>query len=64
MAKQRAAQSDDVYNADKAVRDFGKNHPKDLSEDEHKTLRKLLDNRARAMSDALGVEIHSICEDE
>lgn len=55
---------DALYEADKAVKDFCKTHKGNLSEEEHLELSGLLNKRASAMSDALGVEIHSICEDD
>ncbi|MBR4057656.1 MAG: hypothetical protein IKK00_05920 [Oscillospiraceae bacterium] len=61
MAKKDSG--NDLYSAGKAVRDFCKEHKGTLSEDEHETLRGLLNRRAEATSEALGVKIHSICEE-
>ena len=55
---------DDLYNADQAVRNFCKSHGKQLDENEHNDLRELLKERASAMSDVLGQEIHSIGESD
>ena len=47
--------SDAVFNADQAVKSFVKSHGKKLSDDERNELGGLLRNRAKAMSDALGI---------
>lgn len=54
--------SEDLYNADQAVRKFAKEHKPPLSEEEHGELVGLLKNRARAMSDALGVEVSALVD--
>lgn len=52
------------YEADRAVREFCDSHSEELSESEHRELRSLLNNRAAAMSEYLGVEVGSICDDD
>ena len=64
MAKNNSVKSDDLYNADKAVKDFCKNHPDNLNSDEHRILGRLLENRAQAMSKVFGIRIHSIYDDD
>lgn len=54
--------NDDLYNADQAVRKFTKEHKNPLSEEEHEELGDLLKTRARALSDALGVEVGSVAD--
>lgn len=41
---------------------FCKAHPGKLSKRNHTTLRRLLKKRARALSKATGMQIHSICD--
>lgn len=48
--------------ADKAVRDFTKSHKAPLSDAEHEELGELLRERARTMSDLLGVHVGSIAD--
>lgn len=55
--------SDEAYLADKAVRDFCKSHKRGLNESEAEMLHILLRNRAEAISNALGVDVHCICEE-
>jgi len=50
----------DLYDADKAVENFVKAHKGNLSEEERDTLGDLLDRRAAAISDVLGVEVSSV----
>lgn len=54
--------NDDLYNADQAVQKFGKEHKIPLSEEEREELGDLLKARARAFSDALGVEVSSVAD--
>lgn len=54
--------NDDLYNADQAVKKFGKEHKIPLSEEEREELGDLLKTRARAFSDALGVEASSVAD--
>lgn len=48
--------------ADKAIRDFTKAHKAPLSDAEHEELGELLRERARRMSDVLGVHVSSIAD--
>lgn len=52
--------NNDLYDADKAVKDFVKGHGKNLSDEEHDELGELLNRRAAAISDALGVDVGSV----
>ncbi len=54
--------NDDLNNADKAVKKFGREHKIPLSDEEHEELSDLLKARARAISDALGVEVGSVAD--
>ncbi len=56
--------NDELYNADQAVERFIKNHGAELNEDEHKELRHLLQNRAKALSKVLGTKVSSIADDD
>lgn len=56
--------NDELYNADQAVRSFVKDHENDLNEDEHRELRHLLQDRAKALSNVLGIKISSIADDD
>lgn len=58
--KGHVAAGDLLYSADQAVRSFCKEHKGNLSDSEHKQLRKLLHNRADAMSKVMGVKVHSL----
>ena len=49
-----------LYDADKAVKDYVKEHGKKLTNDERDELGDLLEKRAAAMSDVLGVKISSV----
>lgn len=53
-----------LSNAANAIEVFTDSHPNELSEEEHKELRSLLRERASALSDATGLKIHSICDDD
>ena len=55
-------ENSDLYDADKAVKDFVKVHKGNLSEEERDTLGDLLDRRAAAMSDVLGVKVSSVTD--
>lgn len=57
----RKKNGNDLYRADRAVRSFCARHKGDLSKRQHKKLRKLLNRRAAAISDCLGVTVHSVC---
>jgi small-conductance mechanosensitive channel len=52
--------NDELYNADKKIKSFVENHGKNLSDDERSELGELLDERARALSNVLGVKVGSI----
>lgn len=53
-----------LSNAANAIEEFTDSHPNELSEEEHNELRTLLKERAAALSDATGLKIHSICDDD
>lgn len=55
----RKSKEERLYDADKAVRNFTKGK-RELKEREHKKLNKLIEKRAKASSDVLGVKIGSI----
>ena len=55
-------ENSDLYDADNAVKDFVKVHKGNLSEEERDTLGDLLDRRAAAMSDVLGVKVSSVTD--
>lgn len=44
----------------KTIDRFLKKHPSELSKRGHKTLRKLLSKRAKALSKATGMKVHSL----
>ena len=48
--------------ADQAIREFTKEHKAPLSEAEHEELGELLRERARRISDVLGVHVGSIAD--
>ncbi len=47
-----------------AVDKYTKEHPRNLNEKEHKEFRKLLNERASALSEATGMKIHSLFDNE
>ena len=49
-----------LYDADKAVKDFVKGLGKNLTDDERDELGELLERRAAAISDVLGVKVGSV----
>lgn len=49
-----------LYDADQAVRSFLKEHGKNLTDEEHDELGELLNRRAAAISEVLGVEVGSL----
>lgn len=55
---------DDLYQIDQSVRSFCDAHPDELDDNEHDELQAMLEERARAISDILGVTVHSVCEDD
>ena len=46
--------------AEKNIDNFLKKHQKSLNKQEHKEFKKLLNNRASALSEATGLKIHSL----
>lgn len=52
----------DLYDADKSIRDFLKVHKGNLNEEESNSLNDMLDRRATAISDALGVKVYSVVD--
>ena len=50
--------------ASSAVEDFWESHPSELTEEERGKLGDLLKARALALSEATGVKIYSICDQE
>ena len=64
MKKQLTIYTDnsDLYDADKDVKDFVKVHKGKLTEEERDTLGDLLDRRAAAISDVLGVKVSSVVD--
>ena len=64
MKKQPAIYTDnsDLYDADKAVKDFVKVHKGKLSEENRDALGDLLDRRAAAISNVLGVKVSSVVD--
>ena len=51
-----------LSNIQKKINTLCKVKSKDFTEEQHEELRDLLNERAEALSDALGVKVHSICE--
>lgn len=49
-----------LLKAQNAIDKFSKKHPGSFSEKDHKKFRKLLNNRASALSKATGIKIHSL----
>ena len=47
---------------EKSIQRFTKSHPGKLNSRQHVKLRKLLNKRAKALSKATGMKIHSIFE--
>lgn len=64
MKKQPTIYTDnsDLYDADKAVKDFVKVHKGKLSEENRDALGDLLDRRAAAISNVLGVKVSSVVD--
>ena len=64
MKKQHTIYTDnsDLHDADEAVKDFVKVHKDKLSEEERDTLGDLLDRRAAAITDVLGVKVSSVVD--
>lgn len=55
---------DKLSRAAQAVEDYSAAHPKTFTEEQHKEFRKLLSNRAAALSEATGMKIHSLFDDD
>ncbi len=55
----KKSKEEELYDANQEVKSFCKGK-KDLNEKEHKKLNKLIEKRANAASDVLGVKIGSI----
>jgi hypothetical protein len=55
---------DDLYRINQEIKNYGKSHKGLLNDDETSELGSMLNERAKAISDCLGVEVHSICEDD
>ena len=51
-----------LSDAQAAIDDFEEQHPGSWTEDEHAEHREMLNNRAKALSEATGLEIHSLFE--
>lgn len=49
-----------LFKVQKSIDKFLKRHPSNLSRHGHKTLRRMLNNRAKALSKASGMKIHSL----
>ena len=49
--------------AQNAIDNYSKAHPKQFTESEHKEIRALLNERSAALSEAMGIKIHSLFED-
>ena len=64
MKKQPTIYTDnsDLYDADKAVKNFVKVHKGKLSEENRDALGDLLDRRAAAISNVLGVKVSSVVD--
>lgn len=52
--------NDDLFEADQAIKKFTESHELELSDEEHEELAGLLDRRAEAISEVLGVRVGSI----
>jgi len=52
----------DLYDADQDVNNFVNVHKGKLSNEEKETLGELLDRRAEAISDVLGVKVSSVVD--
>lgn len=50
--------------AAQAVEDYSAAHPKEFTEEQHKEFRKLLSDRAAALSEATGMKIHSLFDND
>jgi len=50
----------ELFDVEEEIKEFTKKHKKDLNNEEHEELGKLLDRRAKAISDVLGVKVGSV----
>ena len=55
---------DDLYRIDQDIQSFTKSHKGNLNDEDREELRTKLNERAKAISDVLGVKVHSVCEDD
>ena len=46
--------------ADRAIDDYSKAHPGEMTDEQHSEFRSLFSERAAALSEATGMKIHSI----
>ena len=53
-----------LANAQSAIDEYSSSHPGRFSEEEHREFGALLRERAAALSEALGLKIHSIADDD
>lgn len=53
-----------LANAQRAIDRYSATHPGRLSDEEHREFGSLLRERAAALSEATGLKIHSIVDDE
>ena len=53
-----------LANAQSAIDEYSATHPGSFSEDEHREFGALLRERAAALSEATGLKIHSIVDDD
>lgn len=53
-----------LANAQSAIDEYSAAHPGSFSEDEHREFGALLKERAAALSEATGLKIHSIVDDD
>jgi len=54
---------DKLSKATQAVADYAAAHPTPFSDEQHKEYRKLLSDKASALSEATGLKIHSLFDD-
>ena len=57
-----SAAGDAFCEADRAIRDYTRKHKAPLTAEEHKELGALLQERAKRMSELLGVHVSSIAD--
>lgn len=59
-----AAAQERLAKVQDAINDYSKSHTNEFSEKEHSEFRALLNERADALSEATGMKIHSLFEDD